>query len=725
MLVVVVGFPSVPAAALPVPAQALHLQSATISAAAQAPGAMVIDYPTGFSTSVAARFKKAGVGIVIRYVGTTKWKSLTRKEADALRTAGVDIATVYETNATWMLAGRAAGVSAAKKARTAMITCGGPRTPFVYFACDTDTQQYAAVNACLRGAASVLGADHVGIYGNYSVCASALKSGYATKAWQTEAWSGGKLLPKAALYQTAKPFNGNLGIDYDSNHLRADDVGQWGYSPPGGSTWTTQTTPTTATLRSVAVRDANTVWAVGDRGAVVHTSDGGSTWAAVSTPATATLRSVALRDTNAGWAVGEAGTIIHTMDGGSTWTTQSAPATGTLMSVAFSNSNTGWAVGEAGTIIHTIDGGSTWTTQSAPTTASLTAVGFRDANTGWAVGDAGTVVRTTDGGSTWTVASTPATLALASLAFRDASSGFAVGVAGTVLGTSNGGATWSAVSTPATATLRSVVFTDANTGWAVGEAGTVIHTTDGGSSWATASSPTTATLFSAAFTDANTGWAVGDSGTVIHAVRAGPPDFFGRVAGVVTDAKTGKAVSGANVQIGSRPAVPTATDGSFAVARVAPGSYTLTLTSPRYITYAIKGIAVTAGATATCGMQPTPRAATSLKKPSVAPGAPIHTAPLSLTTRLSPAAAASSTVSAIFLSHYEQKTVTTKVKGKTKKVKVWYWRQRLRSTMTADVSGRLVIQTMLAAGSWRAYVRCAGSGRYLPSTSATLSFNVH
>ena len=270
----------------------------------------------------------------------------------------------------------------------------------------------------------------------------------------------------------------------------------------------------------------------------------------------------------------------------------------------------------------------------------------------------------------------------------------------------------------------SLGFTGANTAWAVGEAGTVIHTTDGGTSWTRASTPATATLTSAAFTGPFTGWAVGEHGTIVHAFRTGGPDLFGRVAGVVTDAITGKPVSGASVQIGSRPGVPTATDCSFIVARVAPGTCTVTVTSPRYITSSKAGVVITAGATAFVGLKPTPRTATMLTKPTASWDTTASMRFVSLSATLSPAAAATSTTSAMYFSHYEQETVTKKVGGKKKKVKVWYWRQRYRITPTASGTGRLLVRVTLAPGKWRAYATCSGSWKYLPTTSATVSFSV-
>ena len=176
--------------------------------------------------------KKAGITAVIRYFGIASWKNATRGECNALKDAVIDIAAVYETTNTMMLQGRAAGAAGAKVAKDAILACGGPANPFVYFACDTDTSSYAKVNDYLTGAASVLGAGKVGIYGSYDVCANALKAKAATKAWQTLAWSNGKRLASAALYQdNGSKAYGNLGISYDVDLVQAADFGQWGYTP--------------------------------------------------------------------------------------------------------------------------------------------------------------------------------------------------------------------------------------------------------------------------------------------------------------------------------------------------------------------------------------------------------------------------------------------------------------------------------------------------------------
>jgi hypothetical protein len=53
----------------------------------------------------------------------------------------------------------------------------------------------------LSGAGSILGKDHVGIYGGYYPVKRALDAGVCKYAWQTYAWSGGQWDPRAHIRQ--------------------------------------------------------------------------------------------------------------------------------------------------------------------------------------------------------------------------------------------------------------------------------------------------------------------------------------------------------------------------------------------------------------------------------------------------------------------------------------------------------------------------------------------
>jgi hypothetical protein len=198
--------------------------------------ARAIDYAYGYKTGLAKRFSAAHVVTVMRYVGDpSNSKCLGRTEAHELRAAGIGVGFVYEAGTSWMLAGKAAGVAAAQKARDHIRSIGGPNDPFVYFAADWDVlvAQEGSVLNCLRGAATVLGTGKVGIYGGRAIVTIGLSSKAAAKAWQATAWSGGRWNAHACLRQFyGANLYGALGLDYDANEQLSDNVGQWGYVMP-------------------------------------------------------------------------------------------------------------------------------------------------------------------------------------------------------------------------------------------------------------------------------------------------------------------------------------------------------------------------------------------------------------------------------------------------------------------------------------------------------------
>jgi photosystem II stability/assembly factor-like uncharacterized protein len=122
------------------------------------------------------------------------------------------------------------------------------------------------------------------------------------------------------------------------------------------------------------------------------TSDGGSTWTNQSIPlSTGTLGAVTFVDANTGWAVGGDGIILHTTNGGALWSQQGSGVTSDLETVQFVSPTTGWIVGS---ILHTTDGGQNWASQSAdPACTDLRDLHFVDMDHGWAVGAHGVVCK--------------------------------------------------------------------------------------------------------------------------------------------------------------------------------------------------------------------------------------------------------------------------------------------------------------------------------------------
>ncbi len=157
-------------------------------------------------------------------------------------------------------------------------------------------------------------------------------------------------------------------------------------------------------------------------------------------------------------------------------------------------------------------------------TADLNAVTFFNERIGWAVGNGGTILATADGGASWAVQTNGSGASLSGVHFSsDGQRGWAVGNGGTILSISNGGTTWVAQTNRSTAWLKGVHFgSDGLRGWAVGDGGTILATTNGGATWAAKPSGSTTWLSGVHFSsDGQRGWAVGYGGTILTTTNGG------------------------------------------------------------------------------------------------------------------------------------------------------------------------------------------------------------
>jgi hypothetical protein len=157
---------------------------------------------------LAQSLKAAGKQFVGRYAVNDKspgGRGIGAAEYAAMRDAGVDVFLYWESSEGWMTGGWEAGVYAAQNAQWNLEQAGIPANVPVYFACDFDASpgHQAAIDSCLYGAASVLGANRVGLYAGYHVLLRSKQNGSAQWFCQTSAWSGGQVMEGAHLYQYA------------------------------------------------------------------------------------------------------------------------------------------------------------------------------------------------------------------------------------------------------------------------------------------------------------------------------------------------------------------------------------------------------------------------------------------------------------------------------------------------------------------------------------------
>lgn len=172
----------------------------------------------------------AGLRFAMRYVGPgTDDKHLHLDERDALWAAGLGIVLLAEGTANGALYGFSAGQSHASSALSNARALGAPDSLPIYFAVDFDVTpgQWPTVVEYLGGAASVIGASRVGIYGGVRAMQWAARDRVASWFFQTFAWSYGQWYPGNHVEQYDNDVS-LAGGTVDLCRAVQANYGQWG-----------------------------------------------------------------------------------------------------------------------------------------------------------------------------------------------------------------------------------------------------------------------------------------------------------------------------------------------------------------------------------------------------------------------------------------------------------------------------------------------------------------
>lgn len=135
----------------------------------------------------------------------------------------------------------------------------------------------------------------------------------------------------------------------------------------GSSTWVWQNPlPQGDGLNAISCPGATNCFAVGDLGTILVTTSG-TTWTSQASPTTRTLRSISCANPITCYAVGDGGLILKT-DDGTTWFQQPSGTGANLLSIScFSTSGCMISTAAGGTVLITVNAGATWHT-SIPAT---------------------------------------------------------------------------------------------------------------------------------------------------------------------------------------------------------------------------------------------------------------------------------------------------------------------------------------------------------------------
>jgi photosystem II stability/assembly factor-like uncharacterized protein len=265
------------------------------------------------------------------------------------------------------------------------------------------------------------------------------------------------------------------------------------YTSTDGTTWTAQTSNANGILYGCVAADLNNVWAWGQKGIIVHTTNGGvgaSGWATQTSGVDPNgyLSAGTLSPQGSLTMGGINGTLLRTMNAGATWTPEQTGVEASFQTITAVAPNTLYAAASSGVLARTTDG-KTWTKLTSPTTSVLIAAWGSSATDVYVVGTAGTVLHSSDG-TTFTKYTNPASggipaaTTLTDVAGLAANNVFAAGSTG-LYRTTDSGATWNAVTiTGVTAgTAVGAVFPMGGELWVGAAAGQVYHSTDSGTTW--------------------------------------------------------------------------------------------------------------------------------------------------------------------------------------------------------------------------------------------------
>ncbi|MEO6696292.1 MAG: hypothetical protein ABIY50_12075 [Ignavibacteria bacterium] len=215
-----------------------------------------------------------------------------------------------------------------------------------------------------------------------------------------------------------------------------------------------------------------------------------SQWVTQQSGTTAALRDIQYVGNNILWACGEGGTIIRTTNNGVNWYLQTTNVPSKpLFGIHAVNQNVAYSVGWFATILKTTNGGVNWIiieNGTAGQDGNYFSVFFINEMTGW-IGEnnimgSGDVKKTTDGGKTFVTSVTSGWPR--DLYFKDSLNGIGVDGGATIHKTTNGGENWLSFSLAGTGDFYKVSFINNFTGFTVAAGSNKVYkTTDFGSNW--------------------------------------------------------------------------------------------------------------------------------------------------------------------------------------------------------------------------------------------------
>jgi photosystem II stability/assembly factor-like uncharacterized protein len=249
---------------------------------------------------------------------------------------------------------------------------------------------------------------------------------------------------------------------------------------------------TTESLNAITTPNSLDLFAAGNQGTIIKSSNAGSSWTALTSTTTETLNDIQFINANIGVCVGNTGTLLRTTNGGTNWSLISVGLSDDLLGVCKTPSNKLYVVGGNDAILESTSNGNTWNAVVTPYTGfglRFIGVQYTSVDTGYYLSNTAEMIATDDGGTNWRFITTGVFGNLTSMFFINGTTGWIGSSTGEILFTNDGGVNWNN-QTPLgfIGVINKISFTDSQNGWAFTDRG-ILRTSDGGLSWTFEISP--------------------------------------------------------------------------------------------------------------------------------------------------------------------------------------------------------------------------------------------
>jgi photosystem II stability/assembly factor-like uncharacterized protein len=265
--------------------------------------------------------------------------------------------------------------------------------------------------------------------------------------------------------------------------LHRSDGGEDGSVGDGGSgvTWSVRAQPNVV-LRAVWGTSATDLFAVGDGGVILRSSDG-TNWTPV--PVAGLIDNLyAIWGTGGSYvyAVGDNSVILRSTDGGAMWSFQRNPTISTPNHAVWGDQIGDVWVASLNGIVYSNNAGLTYGGQTSAT--GYHAMWGASATSVWAVGHGSGALISHYNGSFWDAQdATGAAGSTLQGVWGSGSNLFAVGTEGYILGTTNTGSSWAPRLGPSISNFNAVWGSSAADVYVVGDGGELLHSVDQGLTW--------------------------------------------------------------------------------------------------------------------------------------------------------------------------------------------------------------------------------------------------